>query len=110
MPLILWSLGVDHQLVVDIRPLRRAELVADVARRLAGPLRREEFVRLPPPPPDEHRELASFLEDLGIDYRAPCDVRTTGLPAGSVDFVTSTNTLEHIPPDDIASSLRGAPP
>ena len=106
MPLILWSLGVDHQLVVDIRPLVRAELVADVARRLAGPARLPELVRLPPTPPDGHRRLSAYLEELGIDYRAPCDARATGLPARSIDYVTSTNTLEHIPPEDIAAILR----
>jgi hypothetical protein len=106
MPLVLWCLGVEHQLVVDIRPLVRTELVADVARRLDGPLRQPEFVRVPPAPDTDGAGLGSFLEGLGIDYRAPCDARATGLPAGSVDFATSTNTLEHIPPEDIRAILR----
>jgi hypothetical protein len=104
MPLILWCLGVERQLVVDIRPLVRPELVADAARRLSGPVRLPEFVRVPPPP--DRDGLESFLAALGIEYRAPCDARATGLPVGSVDFVTSTNTLEHIPADDILTILR----
>jgi SAM-dependent methyltransferase len=106
MPLILWCLGVERQHVVDIRPLVRADLVADVARRLAGPLRLPEFVRVPPAPDAGRLELGPYLDGLGVEYRAPCDARATGLPAGSVDFATSTNTLEHIPPGDIRAILR----
>lgn len=106
MPLVLWCLGVERQLVVDIRPLVRIELVADVARRLGGSLRQPEFVRVPPVPGTDGAGLGSFLEALGIDYRAPCDARATGLPPGTVDFTTSTNTLEHIPPEDIRAILR----
>lgn len=106
MPLVLWCLGVDHQLVVDIRPLVRPELVANVARRLGGALRLPEFVRIPPVPEPDGVGSGSFLDALGIEYRAPCDARATGLPDRSVDFATSTNTLEHIPPDDIRAILR----
>jgi hypothetical protein len=100
VPLLLWSLGVDRQVLVDIRRLVRAELVADVARRLDGVVRVAD-ARTPPPPGDRPLELDTYLKRLGIDYRAPCDARRTGLPDGSIDFVTSTNTLEHIPLDDI---------
>jgi hypothetical protein len=41
-----------------------------------------------------------------IEYRAPGDARNTGLPDGSVDFICSTSTLEHIPADDILAILR----
>lgn len=41
-----------------------------------------------------------------IDYRTPCNARTTGLDLGSIDCITSTNTLEHIPPQDIHAILR----
>jgi SAM-dependent methyltransferase len=51
----------------------------------------------------------SSFEDLTAKYRihyhAPGDARNTGLATGSVDFVCSTSTLEHIPPDDIRSIL-----
>lgn len=53
------------------------------------------------------------IEDLGqdlldkyrIDYRAPADVRTTGLPGKSVDFIYSTSVLEHIPLRDLEKIL-----
>jgi SAM-dependent methyltransferase len=103
MPLILWCLGVDRQFVVDIRRLVRRDVVAGIARRLAGTARRTEFTRVPPAL--DGKSLGSFLADLGIEYRAPGDARATGLAEGSVDFITSTNTLEHIPPDDMLSIL-----
>ena len=100
MPLILYCLGVGQQIVVDIRRLIAADLVRDVARRLA---------RRPTPGFVRHPEAEAPLEDLlgdhGIDYRAPCDARRTGMPPGTVDFITSTNTLEHIPADDIHGIL-----
>ena len=46
-----------------------------------------------------------LLRIYRIDYRAPGDARHTGLPAGSVDFIYSTSTLEHIPPREIRAIL-----
>jgi SAM-dependent methyltransferase len=78
--------------------------VADVARRLAGPARIPEFVRVPPA--FDGHDLDGYLARLGIGYRAPADARATDLADGSIDVVTSTNTLEHVPPEDILSILR----
>jgi ubiquinone/menaquinone biosynthesis C-methylase UbiE len=51
-----------------------------------------------------------FLEQLqdyyGIKYLAPFDARDTQLAVSSVDCITSTNTLEHIPLGDIKAILR----
>jgi hypothetical protein len=104
-PQILWCLGVDHQVVVDVRPLARPELVLDIARRLAS-CDRPELLRRPPI--TSGTDAWDHLRSLGIDYRAPSDARATGLPAGSIDVVTSTNTLEHIPPRDIVAIYREA--
>lgn len=94
MPLAFRGLGVAEQLLVDIRPLARPELVDDVARRLGD---------LPARPADVN--LVDHLATLGITYRAPCDAAATGLPDGSVHAITSTNTLEHIPAADITRIL-----
>jgi SAM-dependent methyltransferase len=45
-------------------------------------------------------------ERFGITYLAPRDARGTGLPAESVDFVSSTDTCEHIPEADLAEIFR----
>jgi ubiquinone/menaquinone biosynthesis C-methylase UbiE len=40
---------------------------------------------------------AKLKEYYGIDYRAPCDAKLTGIEPNSIDVITSTSTLEHIP-------------
>jgi SAM-dependent methyltransferase len=48
---------------------------------------------------------AELEERFGIAYLAPQDARATGLESESIDFVSSTNTLEHIPANDIVPIL-----
>src|SRR5579884_760761 len=103
IPLAYSLLGVGRQVVIDIRPSARLELVAAALaayERLRPELEATtgRTVRQPRGP------VASFAElerRLGIRYLAPCDARATGLPAASVDFVSSTDTCEHIPPADL---------
>jgi SAM-dependent methyltransferase len=101
-PLHFASRGALNQVVVDIRPLMRPRLVLDIASRLD-----RRWADRP-----DHRvlgrpqgTLSRWLEGLGLHYRAPADARATALPPGSVDAVTSTNTLEHIPERDIGRIL-----
>jgi SAM-dependent methyltransferase len=49
--------------------------------------------------------IAELETRFGIRYLAPCDARATALPESSVDFVTSTSTLEHIPAEDLVRLL-----
>lgn len=104
VPLTYYCLGVREQLIIDIRDLAREELVVDALRRLGTGVV-PDLVRSP--------EAAlgvsgrqQRLTALGIAYRAPCDARATGLANTSVDYITSTSTLEHIPPADIRLILR----
>jgi len=103
-----WALGVERQTLVDIRPNLRPELVnltLGRLHRLHGEL--EEEAGRPVRDPGERRiAAAADLEAFGIDYLAPRDARATGLDAESIDFVTSTNTLEHIPAQDLVPILR----
>jgi SAM-dependent methyltransferase len=105
IPLAYALLGVGGQIVIDIRPSARVELVNHTIAA---------FERLRPQLEENAgrslRELggpvASVAElepRFGIRYLAPCDARATGLPAGSVDFVSSTDTCEHIPRADLAA-------
>jgi SAM-dependent methyltransferase len=89
--------------LVDIRPSVRAELVNDslsAFERLWDELESEagrELRRLGGP-----IGSADELEErFGITYLAPRDARATGLPAESLDFVSSTDTCEHIPEGDL---------
>ena len=99
-PLTLALSGVGSQIVVDIRENLRLELVNDTLRRLPAMLGE-------PDRSFEPIESSGELERrLGIRYLAPCDARATGLPASSVDMISSTFTLEHISAPDIAAILR----
>jgi SAM-dependent methyltransferase len=105
IPLAYALLGVGRQIVIDIRPSARVELVNDTIAA---------FERLRPELEETAgrslRDLGGPVESIaeleprfGIRYLAPCDARATGLPAGSVDFVSSTDTCEHIPQADLAA-------
>ncbi len=98
------ALGVGRQVLVDIRPSVRLELVNDSLRtfeRLWGELEAEAGrpLRALGGPV---RSTGELEERLGIAYLAPRDARATGLPGESVDFVSSTDTCEHIPAADLA--------
>jgi SAM-dependent methyltransferase len=98
------ALGVGRQVLVDIRPSVRLELVNDSLRtfeRVWEELEAEAGRALRPlgGPVGSTGELE---ERFGIDYLAPRDARATGLPGESVDFVSSTDTCEHIPAADLA--------
>ena len=108
IPLAYTMLGVARQVLVDIRPSARIELLNDSIasfERLRDELEAEAGQEL--------RALGGPIrsrEDLeprfGITYLAPCDARATGLPTGSIDFVSSTDTCEHIPEGDLADIFR----
>ena len=91
IPLSFAALGVGRQVLVDIRPSARVELVNDSLSRLER---------------DPIQSLAELEERFGIEYLAPCDAGATGLPAESVDFVSSTDVCEHVPEDDLAAIFR----
>jgi SAM-dependent methyltransferase len=97
LPLLYWCFGVQQQTVTDLRLLARPDLVnhtIELLQAIGSDLR---LARIPA----KRLRPASFATDLvtyyGIDYRAPIDARDTRLPDASVDCITSTSTLEHIP-------------
>jgi SAM-dependent methyltransferase len=107
-PLAYYSLGVERQLLVDIRPSVKLELVNDAIgrySRLQDEIEHEAGRPLRGLGAPDVRTIAALAERFGIDYRAPLDARRTGLAAESVDFVSSTNTLEHVPEPDIGAIL-----
>src|SRR5436190_12416689 len=100
IPLSYAALGVGRQVLVDIRPSARVELVnetlalleglGDDLRPLGGPV----------------SSLGELEKRFGITYLAPRDARATGLEGESIDFVTSTDVCEHIPEEDLAQIFR----
>ena len=101
VPLFFWTLGVERQILVDLRPNVRVDLVNVTLQRL-GKLRVEHDLR---DPGGAIGSIAELETRFGIRYLAPCDARATALPESSVDFVTSTSTLEHIPEGELVPIL-----
>lgn len=97
VPLAFSAHGARRYITVDIERLAKLELVrsnAAIVSRLSG----------------TDQPVMNSMEDLErfwrIEYRAPADARTTGLPAGSIDCAVSVETLEHIPKNDIVAILK----
>jgi SAM-dependent methyltransferase len=101
VPITLYALGAGRQTVVDLHRLVQTDLVRDVSRRLAAVPGIVQY-----PVHAEEMSLEDLLAQMGITYLAPTDARRTDLPDASIDVVSSTNTLEHIPAADITHILR----
>jgi SAM-dependent methyltransferase len=103
-----WCLGVERQVLVDLRPNLRFELVNVTIERLhslATELGREAGRETRAPDAAPIGSAHDLEQRFGILYLAPRDARDSGLEPSSVDFVSSTNTLEHIPARDIVPLL-----
>jgi SAM-dependent methyltransferase len=103
-----WCLGVERQVLVDLRPNLRFELVnvtLERLQRLSYELGREGGRETRVPDATPIGSAHELEQRFGILYLAPRDARDSGLEPGSVDFVSSTNTLEHIPGRDIVPIL-----
>lgn len=101
-PLILYGLGVGDQTLVDIRRLVKPQLVRGVVEKLRNLSVEGSWRRPPTPPADMEDDLdAALKETYEITYCAPCDARRSGLTEGSVNLVQTTNTLEHVPREDL---------
>jgi SAM-dependent methyltransferase len=105
IPLAYALLGVGRQVLVDIRPSARVELVSDTiaAFERLRPELEEQAGRTLRDVGGDVSSLAELESRFGIRYLAPCDARGTGLPDDSIEFVSSTDTCEHIPPADLAA-------
>lgn len=93
VPLILYDEGFKKQVVTDLNPLLKLDLVNNVLDRRGIGV-----------------ELIKGIGDLktktGIEYLPHIDARKTGFAANSFDYIHSTDTLEHIPQKDILPILQ----
>ena len=108
IPLALYGFGVETQILVDIRRLIRVALINDTVKKYQ---RMASELAIPRRPAaqlncNKYNFTTLLKQQYGIDYRAPCDARQTGFHARSIDCITSTSTLEHIPLGDIRLILR----
>jgi SAM-dependent methyltransferase len=104
IPISYALLGVRQQVLVDIRPSARLELVnhSIAAYERLRPELEETAGRQLRELGGPVNSIAELEPRFGIRYLAPCDARDTGLPAESIHLVTSTDTCEHIPGPDLA--------
>ncbi len=109
IPMLFSLAGARRVIMTDLNPLLdlvsfRASVKSLVANEAViqselgiDPAHLQEFVR-------EARadgKLDEVLGRLRMEYRAPCDMRQSGMAPGSVDVVVSRAVLEHIPPEVI---------
>lgn len=108
IPLTYYGLGAEHQILVDIRRLLQIEVVNDTIQKFQTTRCDLGIARRPASYLNGRQSDLTIIlnKHYGIDYRAPCDAKRTGLRSRSIDCVTSTATLEHIPPADIGKILR----
>ena len=102
--LAFYSLGVNRQIVVDLRRLLKPSLLAMTAARLNRLAGESGGMRLLPElekPMGTRLLIETLSNNYGIDYRAPFDARNSGLESGSIDCITSTKVLCHIPEHDL---------
>jgi len=101
-PLLLSAAGARQIFAFDIERLATLQHINHVIRQLK---------KLDVPCPGQAwREIENIEVDLmryyRINYQAPRDVLHTMLPPGSIDFVCSTSTLEHIARADIVTIIE----
>ena len=115
-PIALWLLGAKKVITVDANPYIKIELIKndlDYIRSnpgkardiLKGRARPDRFEMLVAAAGKDH-SLNDLFMLLDVEYKAPMDASRTNLADGSIDFMTSYNVFEHIPPPVIESILR----
>lgn len=91
-PLLLRNAGAEKVYAIDLHRHATLDRVNHVIEQLGRVFE------------GEWKRVASFAEleqFYGIVYLAPHDARKTGLAADSINFISSTATLEHIPKQSI---------
>ena len=108
-PLATFALGVNKQILLDISPHVRFELINNALRRIAEKnkyfsSRSGKELRLFPV--NQVNSVAEIDRNFGIEYKAPADARATALPEASVDHISTNSTLEHIPEEALQQIMQ----
>jgi hypothetical protein len=108
IPLAFYAFGVQHQIITDINNLLKPALLNDSVEKYQRIILNFVLPRKPHTHIDSkgHDFIPLLAKSYGIDYRAPCDAQHTEIGSCSIDYITSTNTLEHIPLHDIQEILK----
>lgn len=108
IPLAYYAFGVQHQTLIDIRPNLRLELVNDTLSRFIKYKSKLESLTNRPlrVSPVKISDTSDLFNHFGIRWLAPIDARNTPFPSESFDFISNTDTLEHIPENDLTKILK----
>jgi SAM-dependent methyltransferase len=106
LPFLLYLVGAEKIISVDINPWMNQSYAFETYRALESQLPsiadrlglsfselRDRYQQVSKP-----KDLADLLQAFHVDYRCPADARRTMLPDQSVDFVCSSNVMQHVPP------------
>ncbi len=110
LQLSFYFLGVNRQTITDVRPLLQRELINHTISRFE--MHRSELKQLfgievvRPMRLLSEDTPAALKAGYGIEYHAPCDAAATGLAEESVDFISSTYALEHVPEPEMLPILN----
>ncbi|MDO6388781.1 methyltransferase domain-containing protein [Pontibacter sp. BT731] len=105
IPLSIAQLGFEVT-CIDIRKLLMPELILNTILRLNA-YKNEANDPISAEVSDKSDEtLLKYMKDnFNLNYFAPKDARDTGFASDSFDFISSSNTFEHIPKKDIYAIL-----
>ena len=85
---------IEKQVVVDLNPMIDLDFVEDARRQISKLVDLKSNIKI---------KTVLKLAPYGIEYRAPYDAAQTDFNEKSIDGCISTNTLEHIPEENIIS-------
>jgi len=116
-PLAFWLMGAKRSITMDLHPYMKTELINDSIdfmsinrneiQELFGQLlirdRLEDLLRFYE---EDSISTDAFLQYCQIEYIAPGDAAKTKLNDNAIDFHTSYNVFEHIPPTSLIAILN----
>ena len=103
--IVMYCYGIKKQIVVDIKPLIKPELVNSVIATLQKNVL-PNSIHTPEKLLSPDNYLDELKEYYGIHYYGNSDARNTNFADGSLDLIATTNTLEHIPPASLKSIFQ----
>lgn len=117
VPLAFWLMGAEKTITIDLNPYMKAELVRENLLYIAshqeeiedvfcGLLNKQRYEALLLFVDKPDFCLPEFLNFCRINYVAPGNAASTGLPPQSIDFHTSYNVFEHIPAEVLNQILE----
>jgi hypothetical protein len=115
LPILLHLIGAEHIITIDVNPWLTEERALEALLAFKG---RTSVISSRLRVPEDGvadrlhkalvaaRDLDTLLRALNVTYVYPCDAGDTKLPPKSIDFVCSSNVLEHMSPKAISAMHR----